>query len=319
MRLSPERYRKVCIAALWSLCGIIVTGAAVRLTGSGLGCSDWPTCEPGRFTPHSASELEPMVEFGNRLVTGLVSVAVIAAVAGSLLLRPRRRDLTWWSLSLVGGVIAQAIIGAFVTKSELKYSVVALHFLASMALVWAGLVLVDRAGRAPGAPRRPIAGWARWLSLVATIVLFTGAVVTSAGPHAGDEHVERLPIDLGLTVRVHSTFVWLLCISAVAVAWRLRRSPQAVLRRRVSDLLAGIVLQGGIGYLQYFTGVPAILVGAHVAGATLVWVLTIRLALATGDATEPVERLQALDVSAEEPAPQSTTEDAPAGAAVATP
>src|SRR5690606_18276025 len=135
----------------------------------------------------------------------------------------------------------------------LKYSVVALHFLASMVLVWAGLVLVDRAGRTPGAPRRPIAGWARWLSLVATVVLLTGAVVTSAGPHAGDEHVERLPIDLGLTVRAHSTAVWLLCLSVVAVAWRLRRSPDAVLRRRTTDLLAAIFLQGGIGYLQYFT------------------------------------------------------------------
>jgi cytochrome c oxidase assembly protein subunit 15 len=292
MQLSPERYRKVCIAALWSLCGIIVTGAAVRLTGSGLGCSDWPTCEPGHFTPHSASELKPMVEFGNRLVTGAVSIAVIAAVAGSFLIRPRRRDLTWWSVALVAGVFAQAIIGAFVTKSELQYSVVALHFLASMVLVWAGLVLVDRAGRIPGAPRRPIPLWARWIAAAATVVLLTGSVVTSSGPHAGDENVERLPIDLVWTVRTHSTAVWVLCLSVAAIAWRLRRNRSPILRRRVADLLAAIVLQGGIGYLQYFTGVPAILVGAHVAGAILVWVLAIRLALGTADASLPLEPSQ---------------------------
>lgn len=283
MQLSPERYRSICVVALWSLCGIIVTGAAVRLTGSGLGCSDWPTCEPGRFTPHSASELEPMVEFVNRLITGVVSVAVMAAVAGSLLIRPRRPELTRWSLALVAGVAAQAIIGAFVTKSELDYSVVAVHFLASMVLVWAALVLVDRAGREPGGPRRRIPGWARWLLTASVAVLLTGPVVTSAGPHAGDEHVERLPIDLGLTVRAHSIAVWVLCLSVALVAWRLRQHPSALLRRRSADLLLAVVAQGGLGYLQYFTGVPAVMVGAHVAGATLVWVLVVRLALAAGD------------------------------------
>jgi len=283
--MSLGLYRTICIVALCALSGIIVTGAAVRLTGSGLGCSDWPTCEEGQF--FAALEFEPMVEFINRLITGIVSVAVMAAVAGSLLLRPRRRDLTRWSLALVAGVAVQAIIGAFVTKTELAYSVVAVHFLASMVLVWAATVLVERAGRPADAVVGAWAPWAKWLVLAGSAVLLTGPVITSAGPHAGDEDVKRLPLDLAWAARLHSTTVWILCALVAWIAWTLRRHPDARLRRGSSDLLAAVVLQGGLGYLQYFTGVPALLVGLHVAGATLVWILALRLALASTRIDEP--------------------------------
>lgn len=282
-QISPTAYRRIAAAALAALSAIIVTGAAVRLTGSGLGCSDWPTCEENQF--HASLELHPMVEFVNRLITGVVSAAVIAAVLGSMRRTPRRRDLTQWSWVLVAGVVAQIVIGAFVTLSELEYSVVAVHFLVSMVLVWAAMVLWDRSGRADDDQRTrrwpvPI----RVLTTLSTAVLITGSMVTSAGPHSGDdEATKRLPIDLGQTARVHSVLVW---ITLALTAWlavstgrggnAATGSPRA--RRAVTDLLLALVAQGAVGYVQYFTGVPELLVGVHVAGATAVWILVLRLA-----------------------------------------
>jgi heme a synthase len=255
-----------------------VTGAAVRLTGSGLGCTDWPACDHDRLV--APLQLHPMIEQVNRYLTGIVSVAVILAVLGSLVRVPRRDDLTRWSWLLVAGVVAQIIIGAVVTKSDLAYSVVAVHFLVSMGLVWAATVLNDRAGR-PDDEARP----RRWptptrvLVAATTLVLLTGPIVTSAGPHAGDRHVKRLPVDLTWAARVHSGTVWLFLGVLVWFALRVRRGGDAVAMRRVTDLLTAAIVQGAIGYIQYFSGVPALLVGLHVAGATLVWVLALRVAL----------------------------------------
>jgi len=289
VRLSSATYRRICIAACWSLAGIIVTGAGVRLTGSGLGCSDWPTCENNKLI--APLEFHAMIEFINRTITGVVSIAVMLAVLGSLLVRPRRRDLVVWSGALVVGVIAQILIGALVVTTKLTYSVVALHFLVSMVLVWAAIVLVDRAGRPTPPPRGvPLPNWARLMLAAAIAVLCTGAVVTSTGPHAGDADVERLPLDLGWTARLHSGAVWILVATIVWVTWRFRHTASPTMRRRTTDLLAASVLQGGLGYLQYFSGVPAIMVGAHVAGATLVWILVVRLALcARAEAAEATE------------------------------
>lgn len=270
-----------------ALCLIVVTGAAVRLTGSGLGCSDWPTCEEGRFV--ASLDFHPMVEWINRLITGLVSLAVAVAVLGSLARSPRRRDLTVWSLALVAGVVAQILIGAVVTLSDLSYSAVAVHFLVSMVLVWAAVVLVERAGRPDGEERVPSPHHRRALALSGwcALLLVTGSVVTSAGPHAGDREVKRLPLDLEWAARFHGVVVW---VFVGAVAWwgyQLARSGDVLLRRRASDLLVAAVAQGAIGYTQYFTGVPPVLVGLHVAGATLVWVMTLRLTLAA--ATRPLD------------------------------
>lgn len=284
----------MCVASLWALCAIIVTGAAVRLTGSGLGCTQWPTCNDGNIV--APLEYHPMIEFLNRLVTGAVSIAVIVAVCGSLLRRPRRSDLTRWSLALVAGVVAQIVIGGIVVKSGLEYSLVALHFLVSMVLVAAATVLVHRAGIPDDSPARPPAPiWARRLVGAGVAVLLTGALVTSAGPHPGalegvshggrDLVLKRLPIDLVWVARLHSATVWIFVAGVVAVAWRQRRST-SVLQRRVLDLLIVAVAQGAVGYTQYFTGVPALLVGLHVFGATLLWVMTLRVAQAATPAVE---------------------------------
>lgn len=297
-RPTPRQYLRICRVAVLALAAIIVTGATVRLTGSGLGCTDWPLCEEGK--PVAPMEFHAMVEFVNRLITGLVSAAVIAAVLGSRRRTPRRRDLTAWSWLLVGGVVAQIVIGAFVTISELKYSVVAVHFLVSMVLVWAAVVLTHRAadagldadaeaGRAVPVWRRTDRPWSvegRGLVALGTAVLVSGSIVTSAGKHPGattghdgTEHVvERLPLDIGSVARVHSAFVWLLCLLTLVIVIRTRRDAGPV-GRAARELLVVIVAQGALGYVQYFSGVPALMVAFHVAGATLVWVMAVRLAL----------------------------------------
>lgn len=307
-RPTPRQYRRVCQVAVLALAAIIVTGATVRLTGSGLGCTDWPLCEEGR--PVAPMEFHAMVEFVNRLITGLVSVAVAAAVLASLRRIPRRRDLTAWSWLLVAGVVAQILIGAVVTLSELRYSVVAVHFLVSMVLVWAGVVLAHRAGdpeldvdasagRDVPVWRRPDRRWTphgRGLFGLGAAVLVTGSIVTSAGKHPGattghdgTEHVvERLPLDIGSVARIHSAFVWLLCLLTVVVVVRTRRDGGAG-GRAARELLIVIVAQGTLGYVQYFSGVPALMVAFHVAGATLVWVMTLRLAFATAEVRTPAD------------------------------
>ena len=149
LRLSPARYRRLCVGALVALIAIVVTGAAVRLTGSGLGCTDWPTCSEDRLV--APLELHPMVEFVNRLITGVVSVAVIAAVAGAVARVPRRADLVWLALGLVAGVVAQILLGAALVLADLDPRFTIGHFLLSAVLVANAVVLAHRAGLETGA------------------------------------------------------------------------------------------------------------------------------------------------------------------------
>src|ERR671917_1086323 len=154
-RLSPPAYRRITLLATLALAFIIVTGGAVRLTGSGLGCPDWPTCARDRVV--APWEYHAMVEFVNRTITGLVSVAVMLAVLGSLVRRPRRRDLLWLSVGLVGGVIGQIVLGGLTVLFELKPVFGMAHFLLSMVLLANAVVLHHRAGR-PAGPTRPAVG-----------------------------------------------------------------------------------------------------------------------------------------------------------------
>jgi cytochrome c oxidase assembly protein subunit 15 len=281
--LTPRAYQRVTLFALVALAVIIVTGAAVRLTGSGLGCSDWPTCENDKLV--APLEYHAMVEFVNRLFTGLVSVAVILAVLGSLVRVPRRRDLTWWSLGLVAGVVAQIVLGGVVVLLHLSPVSVIGHFLVSIALVWNAVVLHERAGHSdePGtlvtSPRLRDLG--RVLVALAGIALFTGTLVTATGPHGGDERAERLMLfDISEIARVHgSTVIAFLCI-ALATLWMAHRTGSSLqTERRAWFLVGAILVQAAIGYTQYFNGVPPWLVGLHVAGAVVVWIATLRLYL----------------------------------------
>jgi cytochrome c oxidase assembly protein subunit 15 len=281
-RLSPRAYQRITLLALLALVFIIITGAAVRLTGSGLGCSDWPTCESNRLI--APAEYHAMIEFINRTITGLVSVVVIVAVLGSLVRTPRRRDLTWLSLGLVAGVIGQIVLGGLTVLFELRPPFVIGHFVLSMVLVWNAFVLYHRAGHdgQTGLPLVPlrIRRLGRTLVVLASIAVLTGTVVTGTGPHGGDEEVSRLPFDITLVVRIHSGVVWLFLGVAVATLVLLRRDGTAqIVDRRAKMLVAAVVVQGAIGYLQYFTGVPPMLVLLHVAGSVTVWITALALDL----------------------------------------
>lgn len=284
--VSPAAYRRVTLIALVALTFIIVSGAAVRLTGSGLGCPDWPTCADNRVV--APLEYHAMVEFVNRTVTGLVSVAVILAVLGSLRRTPRRRDLTWLSVGLVAGVVGQIVLGGLTVLFELRPGFVMAHFLLSMVILADAVVLHDRAGRPDDAARpRPVVadGDVRRLGSLAVVaaglVLFLGTVVTSSGPHGGDENAERLQFALPEVARFHGASVILFLGLVLVTLWRLRSSAAAAaVLRRGEVVLAVAVAQAALGYLQYFNGVPALLVGFHVAGAAAVWVATLRFRLA---------------------------------------
>ena len=287
-RITPAGYRRVTLFALVALGFIVLTGAAVRLTGSGLGCTDWPTCEQGRLAPTEISDAPAMIEFTNRLITGVVSVAVVLAVTGALRRVPRRRDLVVLAWGLVAGVVAQIVLGGLVVLFELSPRLVMGHFLLSMVLLWNATVLHHRAGRpdGPAGPRPASAavGLGRLACGAAALVVFTGTVVTAAGPHAGDSQAARLELFLPDVARAHGVAVVVLTAVVVAILAVLRRQQApAPARRSAVVLLVVLLAQAAIGYTQYFTGVPAALVGAHVLGAVSVWVAVVRCALVLAD------------------------------------
>ena len=281
-RITPASYQRVTLLAVVALTFIIVTGGAVRLTGSGLGCPDWPTCAEDRLV--APLEYHAMIEFVNRMVTGLVSLAVGLAVLGSHRRRPRRLDLIWLSWGLVAGVFGQIVLGGITVLFELAPPLVMGHFLLSMVLLLNAVVLHHRASP-PLPDARPAGrdlvrlGRLQWV--VAAMVVFTGTIVTASGPHGGDADVERLDLPLPGVARVHGLSVVLLVGLTAALLWLLRREQAPAAARRRGAVLLGVLLaQAAVGYVQYFTGVPVVLVGIHILGAALVWTATVRFNLA---------------------------------------
>jgi cytochrome c oxidase assembly protein subunit 15 len=277
-RLPPTAYRRITFLAVLALVFIVITGGAVRLTGSGLGCPDWPRCAEDRLV--APWEYHAMVEFVNRTITGLVSLAVMLAVLGSLLRRPRRRDLTLLSLGLVAGVVGQIVLGGLTVLFHLKPQFVMAHFLLSQVLVANAVILHHRAGQPDG---RPLPRVPRELRLMgravlagAALAIFLGTVVTASGPHGGDPDVERLGFFLPDVARLHGLSVVLFLGLTLLTLWRLRRaSAPPDLLRAGEVLLAVSVAQAAVGWTQYFTGVPVLLVGIHLAGATAVWAAVV--------------------------------------------
>jgi cytochrome c oxidase assembly protein subunit 15 len=282
--VSPTAYRSITLFALVALVIIIVSGAAVRLTGSGLGCPDWPTCANNRVV--APVRFHAMVEFVNRVFTGIVSVAVMLAALGSLARRPRRRDLTYLSLGLVAGVVAQVLLGGLTVRSKLTPPVVMAHFLLSMVLVANAVVLHRRAGRDDADHARvaasPLRTASRVLVAVAAVVIVTGTIVTGAGPHGGDENVRRLGFSVPTVARIHGVSELVLLTLTLTVVWMARRrhAPSARVIEALNTLLLIEVAQGFVGYMQYLLGVPELLVALHVLGAVLVWVSVLEVALA---------------------------------------
>jgi heme a synthase len=303
MQLQPRRYRTITIGALIALCIIIVTGAAVRLTGSGLGCDSWPSCNETRFV--DVSDTHTAIEQLNRLFTGVIVVLVAAAVLGSLIRAPRRRDLTWLSLGLVVGVFGQAVVGGIVVLTELHPLAVQQHFLLSMVTVVNGTVLVRRAGEPDGARRRRVVRNSTrrlvWLLAVATsVAIVTGTIVTGTGPHAGDENARRFGFDISHVARVHGSTVIIAVTTALLIVWWIHRhqNDRAALWQPLTTWMFVAVLQAAVGYVQYFNGVPELLVAIHIAGATLLFFVTVHVVLATARPISiPDEALRRADTS----------------------
>ncbi len=251
---------------------IVVSGAAVRLTQSGLGCSDWPTCTEDSLVPEWS--FHGWVEFGNRLFTGVVSAAVAAAVLAAYWRKPRDRRLIVLAWGLVIGVVAQILVGALVVILELSPISVTAHFLISMALL-ANAVVLYRAADAD--KTRTIEGKHDPVALAHLAlglgVLVTGTVVTGTGPNSGDARADRLPFDLGSVARLHSVTAWVFVALSVYLAVRLHQ--QRLFGAPMQAVLLSSVAQGAIGYAQYFSGVPAWLVQLHVVGSIAVWCSTV--------------------------------------------
>jgi heme a synthase len=291
--VSPARYITLTRIALWSLTIIVVSGGSVRLTGSGLGCSDWPNCEQNQFV--ASLEYHALIEFVNRMFTGVVAIAVIAAVLGSLRRSPRRPDLVWWSWGLVAGVIAQIILGGLLVKTDLDPRFTMGHFLLSMVLLWNATVLVHRASLDEAGPaqdtvmsresfdtRRRLRQSTTGVALLSSVLLVSGTIVTGTGPHSGSDNAEvadRLPFLVRDVVRIHA----LIAIATLGLVFWVGRQANRLhdthTSRQVGIVAALLVAQGSLGYLQYFTGVPVLLVAIHITLASLTWIAIVRLSL----------------------------------------
>lgn len=298
---SPAWRRRILLGNLVGQILIVGTGGAVRLTGSGLGCSTWPECEPGAFTPvlHEAATFHPFVEFGNRTLTGVLTVLAVAAAWVAWQRTDRTRAYRLLGLVPLAGVAVQAVVGGITVLVDLHPAVVAAHFLVSMVLVAASTALVLRDREGDAAPVPTVGPPARRLSLalvpLLAAVLVLGVVTTGSGPHSGDEEVGyRFALDPAAVSRLHSASVWLYVAVVVAVLVLVRRTVVlAVLaarapgggagdpRRAAAVLLVVALAQGAVGYVQYFTGLPAVLVGIHMIGASLLVVAQVRQTLST--------------------------------------
>ncbi|MEU8249634.1 COX15/CtaA family protein [Nonomuraea sp. NPDC048916] len=272
------------LAAVVVNAGITVTGAAVRVTGSGLGCPTWPKCTPDSFVPIAHPEVSPInmaVEFGNRLLTFLVLAVGFACVVAALRLAPRRRSLLLLAWLQPVGIVAQALWGGLVVRTLLNPFTVSMHFLLSIGLIAACWMLYRRASEGDGPARELVHRDVRRLGhvLVAAVfvLLVAGVVVTGTGPHSGDALASRFDLDIESMARLHADLVYLVVglTFALLFALRVTDAPRPA-RRAALALLVIELAQGVIGYTQYFLAVPAFLVGLHVLGSTLVWIAALR-------------------------------------------
>jgi heme a synthase len=288
---TPDEFRRICVSALVLVAVIVVTGAAVRLTGSGLGCNDWPNCNDTNVV--DVSSQHSAIEQVNRLFTFVVGLAVVLAALGAWVRRPRRRDLLLLSMALVAGIPAQGVVGAVVVWTKLNPVAVQLHFVLSMVLVAVAVVLVVRSREPDGATRVSAVvprtrHRLRLLVVWTALAILAGTVVTGTGPHAGDEDARRFTfLTITWVTRIHSVIVWIAVLMAFSLLWHLRKRAhdREVLDAPLTLWICVAVAQGGVGYLQYANGVPAPLVAVHVALATTLWATTVWLWCSTSRAS----------------------------------
>jgi cytochrome c oxidase assembly protein subunit 15 len=295
-RVSPTGFHRLTVVAAVLLAAIVVTGGAVRLTGSGLGCPDWPRCTATSVV--APANYHALVEFVNRVVTSLVGVFIALAAIAAWLRKPRRRDLGWLAGSLIAGFVGQAVVGGLSVIYHLSPPWVMAHFLLSMAMLWAALVLVHRADPAWSAecapPRRELEWLTRLLVAAAAAVLFLGTVTTGTGPHAGSgTDVKRLHLPLERVTQLHADSALFLTGLVVATLFAVRLTDTtALVRRRAAWLAAAVGAQVVIGYTQYFLNLPPGVVELHIAGATVLWCATLWLELGLRAPQRPITLLE---------------------------
>ncbi|TXS34169.1 heme A synthase, partial [Streptomyces sp. ms191] len=282
---SPRTLRRAALSAVVMSVVIIVTGGAVRLTGSGLGCDTWPKCTDDSLFVTPEQGFHGAIEFGNRMLTYVLSAAVGWAIVAARSTKPWRRGLTRLGWAQFWVVMSNAVIGGITVWMGLNPWTVAGHFIAANGLLTVAVITWQRAGEGDTTPRPRVPapvrklGWAIVAASAALIVL--GTSVTGSGKHAGDKsEVPRMPWDWTAAAHVHAIAAWVVCALALAM-WLVLRVVDAPddTRARARDLIVVLLAQGGIGYVQYFTGVPEILVAAHMLGSALMWIAVLRLLL----------------------------------------
>ncbi|MEY9990456.1 cytochrome c oxidase assembly protein subunit 15 [Streptomyces sp. V4I8] len=298
---TPRTVQRAALAALVMSVIIVVTGGAVRLTGSGLGCPTWPKCTDDSLTATSEMGLHGAIEFGNRMLTYVLCAAVGWAIIAARSEKPYRRGLTRLGWAQFWIVMSNAVLGGIVVLVGLNPYTVAAHFVATSALIAVATVMWQRTREGDGAPR-PLVGKAVqqlvWVLVGASVLLIlVGTVVTGAGPHAGDSsEVERMPLDWETVTKLHAVLAWIVVTLTFALWFVLKAvdAPKGPLNR-TRDLFLILLAQGVIGYVQYFTDLPEILVGLHMFGSAVTWIAVLRVMLAL--------RERPFDEAAEIPAP----------------
>ena len=274
------KLRRFLYGALLTLqAGLVLTGGAVRITGSGLGCPTWPECTPGSYTPvpHQAEgQLHAWIEFGNRLLT-FALVAVSLAVLIHVLYK-RRRDLRSLAIGQLLGILGQGVLGGITVLTDLHPLPVAGHLLLSIILIAGAASLYSRREYSARS-RTDLDKLTKRISLLhiglTFVVIILGTIVTGSGPHAGDGKAQRFGFDIRVVAWLHADAVIAL-LGLTAAFFILVRSDKELVRR-IAVFTTIALAQGAIGYIQYFTGIPEILVAAHLLGATLVWIAAWRI------------------------------------------
>jgi heme a synthase len=302
--VTPSQYVRIAYAALIALTLIVLSGAAVRLTGSGLGCPTWPKCYGNVYPPLNS---HAVIEFSNRVISVPVVIAAGLAWLGALRRRPYRRDLTRLGALLPLGVVAQAVLGGFTVKGALDYGWVMGHFALSMLILAAAALLVWRATREPAATEREagqarqarqarppidrtVALWLRALAALGAVTIFAGTAATAAGPNAGGspgQRINRLSFDgrgtMDFVIHRHAEIALLFSLGAVAIWWLARRRQVGEhVQRPLTFLCMLLALQGAVGLDQYETHLPTELVWVHVGLACGAWLCVLWAALAAG-------------------------------------
>ncbi|HEY8471610.1 MAG TPA: COX15/CtaA family protein [Natronosporangium sp.] len=286
MTVSPALVRRLALTSLIANVGIVLTGGAVRLTESGLGCPTWPRCTDESWTATSEMGIHGLIEYGNRTLTGVLGVIALAGLVTALLLEPRRRSLVWLAGGVLAGIGAQGLLGGLVVWTDLNPSAVGGHYLLSIVVISVAYAFWRRVDEPDGpitVTVPPPLRWLAWLTaVVAVALLAVGTLVTGSGPHAGDAAVPRNGLDPEQISQAHADLAFLLLGLAVAgwFGFRAVAAPRPA-SRAAAWLVAAILGQGAVGLVQYFTGLPELLVWFHLLGSCLVWLAALHQLYAT--------------------------------------